>query len=77
MSAQCLRNLAVSIDGPRALHDQLRGRQGSYERALRTWRMLREQGVGAYIGTTLGPANQHGLDTMYGRNYRGKPKRSK
>lgn len=50
---------SVSVDGPEELHDQVRGRQGSWRRALETYRMLREQpGVEAYLGMTVSRFNQ-------------------
>ncbi len=36
--------IRVSIDGPGALHDQIRGVKGAYERALRTIAKLKEMG---------------------------------
>ena len=50
--------VTVSLDGPRDLHDQIRGRVGSYDRALETLRALRAiDGVGVYVGTTVTPTN--------------------
>ncbi len=48
----------VSLDGPSAeVHDRLRGRQGSFERAVRAIRLLRDAGVGqlavAFASTRL------------------------
>ena len=33
--------VTVSVDGPPALHDRIRGRAGSFARAMATWRGLR------------------------------------
>lgn len=50
--------VTVSLDGPRELHDRIRGREGSYDRALETFRALRAiDGVGVYVGTTVTPSN--------------------
>jgi len=50
--------VTVSLDGPRDLHDRIRGREGSYDRALETFRALRAiEGVGVYVGTTVTPTN--------------------
>ena len=50
--------VTVSLDGPRDLHDRIRGRVGSYDRALETFRALRAMdGVGVYVGTTVTPTN--------------------
>ncbi len=58
--------VTVSIDGPPALHDRMRGREGSFERAVRSWRALRAvPGIETYIGTTLGPENHHALDDTH------------
>ncbi len=46
--------VSVSIDGPEALHDRLRGKPGSFRGAVETLRRLRGiAGVHAYAGTTL------------------------
>lgn len=46
--------VAVSLDGPRELHDRIRGRVGSFDRALEAIRMLRDLGVREVIaGTTV------------------------
>lgn len=57
--------VTVSIDGAPALHDQIRGREGSFRRAIETYRALREiPGVDVYVGTTLTPANRPHLDAL-------------
>ncbi len=55
--------VTVSVDGPPALNDRLRGREGAYVRALDTYRSLREvDGVDVVIGTTVGPDNRDALE---------------
>lgn len=50
--------VTVSLDGPRELHDELRGRPGAFDRAVETARRLaREPGIETYVGTTLGARN--------------------
>lgn len=52
--------VTVSLDGPPAVHDRLRGREGAHERACAAMRALREARiprVRAYFGTTLLPEN--------------------
>ena len=50
--------ITVSIDGPSAVHDRIRGRSGSYARALETWSALREiPGLDVYVGTTVTDSN--------------------
>lgn len=57
--------VTVSIDGPRALHDRIRGRDGSYDRALATFRALRAvEGVGVYVGTTVTPSNAEHVEAL-------------
>lgn len=57
--------ITVSFDGPPALHDELRGREGSYDRAVACWKALHEiPGVEVFAGTTLGPRNRHALDEL-------------
>lgn len=52
--------VTVSLDGPRELHDRIRGLSGSWERALATFRQLRElrsRKFSVYLGYTLQEAN--------------------
>jgi MoaA/NifB/PqqE/SkfB family radical SAM enzyme len=57
--------VTVSLDGPPALHDRMRGREGSWAKAVETWRLLREiPGVDVFVGTTVGPDNRAALDDL-------------
>lgn len=57
--------ITVSIDGPPALHDRIRGRAGSFERAIETFRRLRAvPGVEAYVGTTIIADNAGAIDEL-------------
>ena len=48
----------VSIDGPPLLHDEIRGRRGAWDKAVHTFRSLKEtEGVKAQIGFTLSEYN--------------------
>jgi radical SAM protein with 4Fe4S-binding SPASM domain len=59
--------ITVSIDGPPALHDRIRGREGSFAHALDTFLRLRAlPGLRAYIGTTITPDNADAVDTLEG-----------
>lgn len=50
--------VTVSVDGPAALHDRLRGLPGAWDAAVETFLRLRaEPRVDVYLGTTLIPAN--------------------
>jgi MoaA/NifB/PqqE/SkfB family radical SAM enzyme len=57
--------VTISVDGPRPLHEQLRGLPGSWDRALETYRRLRGIRRGNFqvvIGMTVMPANAHAID---------------
>jgi len=57
--------VTVSLDGPPALHDRLRGRAGAHAQACAAMRALREARlprVRAYFGTTLLPENHAAVD---------------
>jgi radical SAM protein with 4Fe4S-binding SPASM domain len=57
--------ISISIDAPPALHDRIRGREGSYERAIDTFLKLREiESVQAYIGTTITSENAGAIDDL-------------
>jgi radical SAM protein with 4Fe4S-binding SPASM domain len=58
--------VTVSIDGPTDLHDEMRGKPGSYARAVDTARRLRAlSGVEVHIGTTLTTRNHDALDATW------------
>lgn len=57
--------VTVSLDGPRDLHDQLRGLPGCWDRALATFRKLRSlrsRRFSVYLGYTLQKANLQAFD---------------
>ena len=57
--------ITVSLDGPPALHDRIRGRAGCFERAIETFLRLRAlDSVQAYIGTTITPDNRDAIDAL-------------
>jgi radical SAM protein with 4Fe4S-binding SPASM domain len=54
--------VTVSIDGPAALHDRIRGRAGAFDRAVATARtLLATPGVELHVGTTVTQANVDAL----------------
>ncbi|NOZ00497.1 MAG: radical SAM protein [Deltaproteobacteria bacterium] len=58
--------VTVSIDGPRDVHDRVRGRDGSFDRAFGTFLELRRvPGVQTFIGTTVGPWNRDALGGLH------------
>ena len=57
--------ITVSVDGPPAVHDRVRGRAGSFERALATFEALRAiDGVDVYVGTTITPHNADAVEEL-------------
>ena len=56
--------VTVSLDGDEVLHDQMRGRTGAYRRAVATFEALLDAGVSTFVGTTVGPENEHALDDL-------------
>lgn len=59
--------ITVSLDGPREVHDRIRGRTGSFDRAMETLVALREvEGVSTYIGTTVTSHNEAHLEELRG-----------
>jgi radical SAM protein with 4Fe4S-binding SPASM domain len=58
--------VTVSIDGPAALHDEIRGKPGSYDRAIEAARALRGiDGVDVHIGTTLTARNHEAMNATW------------
>jgi len=61
--------VTISIDGPRQLHDELRGVAGSWEKALETFkrlRTIRNKNFNVFFGLTLSQYNQNKLfQTFY------------
>ena len=49
--------LSISLDGPRSVHDRLRGDPGAFDAALESFRRLRARGTEVYLGMTLSPWN--------------------
>ena len=55
--------VTVSVDGPPALHDRIRGMDGAFESAMETLSRLQViHGVDAFVGFTLQPGNLDALD---------------
>ena len=55
--------VTVSLDGPEALNDRIRGIRGGYQRQLETFRALRQiRGVKAVLGMTLSSLNIDQID---------------
>lgn len=57
--------VTVSVDGPANIHDAMRGRVGSYTRAIATANALAEiPGVDVHIGTTVTAANAEHVSAL-------------
>lgn len=57
--------ITVSIDGPQETHDAVRGREGSFARALATFEALRQRDdCATYIGTTITPFNADQVEAL-------------
>jgi MoaA/NifB/PqqE/SkfB family radical SAM enzyme len=55
--------VTCSLEGPPALHDELRGRPGAFENMIRTYRGLRAmEGVDVFLGMTLTARNAAHVD---------------
>ncbi len=57
--------LSISLDGPRPLHDKLRGDPGAFDHAIETYRRVRALGVEVYFGMTLSAYNLDQLEATY------------
>lgn len=59
--------VTVSIDGPPAIHDRLRGTEGAFVRAVETFerlRRVRDGRLGVYVGLTLSSRNDEDPDGL-------------
>jgi MoaA/NifB/PqqE/SkfB family radical SAM enzyme len=57
--------VTVSIDGPPETHDLVRGCEGSFQRALATFKSLRARSdCATYVGTTVTPFNAHRVEAL-------------
>ncbi len=59
--------VTVSLDGPPALHDELRGRAGAFEQACKAMNVIRDARlprVRAFFGSTVFPENHGSMDEM-------------
>jgi radical SAM protein with 4Fe4S-binding SPASM domain len=57
--------VTVSIDGPEAVHDRIRGVDGAFARAMETFTRLRGmEGVDVFLGTTLTRESQPVLEDL-------------
>ena len=55
--------VSVSIDGPPEIHDKLRGMKGGFERAIETYKRLKELGgISVYPGMTISGENVGFID---------------
>lgn len=58
--------VTVSVEGPPALHDELRGRPGAFDRMIETYRALGGiRGARAFFGLTLSDRNADAVDATF------------
>lgn len=60
-----LSAVSVSIDGPRAVHDDLRGFDGSFDSAVRALQNLQAVGIDVGANTQVNRANLSGIRELY------------
>jgi len=65
VSKRSLINATVGLDGPPELHDQIRGIPGTWERALETFKILKDLHIRAFLGMTISSHNQGMLLRTY------------
>lgn len=57
-------SVQISIDGEEKIHDELRGVQGSYKKALKAVRLLKDEGVDVAIAPTMTKHNLGSFDFL-------------
>lgn len=62
--AEILDLLVVSLDGPEAVHDLVRHREGSYQRVIAALAAARARGLATATITVLSQANLHVMDAV-------------
>jgi MoaA/NifB/PqqE/SkfB family radical SAM enzyme len=60
-----MESIVVSLDGPREVHDWLRNREGSFERAVNALRHLRQAGIPIVEGITCVTHTQFGISRSH------------
>lgn len=61
--------VTVSLDGDQETHDRIRGVLGNYGNALLTLKLLKDEGIDAHYGITLGDLNQDFVKNRF-KDYR-------
>jgi MoaA/NifB/PqqE/SkfB family radical SAM enzyme len=54
--------VSLSLDGPPAVHDKLRGDKGAFDAVIESYKRLKSLGTEVYFGMTLSPWNIDQLD---------------
>ncbi|MBK6518879.1 MAG: radical SAM protein [Polyangiaceae bacterium] len=60
-----VNGVAVSIDGLEATHDELRGRRGSFQAAVRTLELLREVGIPRAANTQINALSKDEIEAVF------------
>jgi MoaA/NifB/PqqE/SkfB family radical SAM enzyme len=50
-------NIAISIDGPKEIHNQIRGREDAFQQSINAIRMFKKLGFKVFINSVLMPEN--------------------
>ena len=61
-------HLTISVDGPREVHDKIRGLQGAYDAAMKTYKALQEEGIHVRLQSTLHRQNLDVFKEFYREN---------
>ncbi len=60
-----LRSVSLSIDGPEAIHDELRGQRGAYQAAMRAFDALTAAQIPVAMNTNINRKNLDHIDEMF------------
>lgn len=58
-------NLTISLDGPREINDAIRGKEGAYDAALKTYKILRQHNINVRFQSTLHKQNLAAFKQFY------------
>jgi radical SAM protein with 4Fe4S-binding SPASM domain len=65
MKEAAISYVSVSVDGPRVIHDYLRGFEGSFDNAIAAMTHLKAVGIPVGANTQINRKNLHALDALY------------
>jgi radical SAM protein with 4Fe4S-binding SPASM domain len=59
-----IKNIGVSIDGLKEVHDKVRGKKNSFDHAINALRLLKEFNIISSVNTVIMQENKHSLDEL-------------